>query len=60
MFDVIVVSILKFLKLAEDGFHKLREGYGIYVVLKRLLKWISALPEVRMGISPFVLRTSFS
>ena len=29
MFDVVVVSILK---MAEDGFHKLSEGYGIYVV----------------------------
>jgi hypothetical protein len=28
MFDVVVVSILK---LAEDGFHKLSEGYGIYL-----------------------------
>ena len=27
MFDVVVVSILKFLKLAEDGFHILSEGY---------------------------------
>ena len=27
MFGVVVVSILKFLKLAEDGFHKLSEGY---------------------------------
>jgi len=26
MFDVVVVSILK---LAEDGFHKLDDGYGI-------------------------------
>ena len=28
MFEVVVVSILK---LAEDGFHKLDDGYGIYV-----------------------------
>ena len=34
MFDV-VVSILN---LAEDGFHKLSEGYGIYVVLQYLMK----------------------
>ena len=34
MFDVAVVSILK---LAEDGSHKLSEGYGIYVVLQYLM-----------------------
>ena len=34
MFCVVVVSILKFLKLAEDGFHKLDDGYGIYVLLQ--------------------------
>ena len=34
MFDVVVVSILK---LAEDGFHKFSEGYGIYVVLQYLM-----------------------
>ena len=33
MFDV-VVSILKF---AEDEFHKLSEGYGIYVLLQYLM-----------------------
>jgi len=32
----VVVSILKFLKLAEDGFHKLSKGYGIYVVIQYL------------------------
>jgi len=34
MFDVVVVSILK---LAEDGFHKLDDGYGIYVLLQYLM-----------------------
>ena len=34
MFGVIVVSILK---LAEDGFYKLSEGCGIYVVLQYLM-----------------------
>jgi hypothetical protein len=34
MFDDVVVSILK---LAEDGFHKLDEGYGIYVLLQYLM-----------------------
>jgi hypothetical protein len=34
MFEVVVVSILK---LAEDGFHKLDEGYGIYVLLQYLM-----------------------
>ena len=34
MFDVVLVSILN---LAEDGFHKLCEGYGIYVVLQYLM-----------------------
>jgi hypothetical protein len=34
MFDVDVVSVLK---LAEYGFHKLDEGYGIYVLLQYLM-----------------------
>jgi len=34
MFDVVVVSILK---LAEDGFHELDDGYGIYVLLQYLM-----------------------
>jgi hypothetical protein len=37
MFDVVSVSILKFLKLSEDGFHKFSEGYGIYLVLQYLM-----------------------
>ena len=37
MFDVVVVSILKFLKLADDGFHKLSEGYAVYMVLQYLV-----------------------
>ena len=36
MFEVVVVSILK---LAEDGFQKLIEGYEIYVVLQYLNLW---------------------
>ena len=37
MCDVVVVSILKFLKLGKDEFHKLSEGYGIYMVLQYLM-----------------------
>ena len=34
VFDVVVVSILG---LAEDGFHKLSEGYSFYMVLQYLM-----------------------
>ena len=30
-------SVVSILKLADDGFHKLGEGHGIYVVLQCLM-----------------------
>ena len=53
MFDVVVVSTLKFLKLAENGFHKLSKGCGIYVVLQYLM-----LPLIQWAGQKILMQTT--